>query len=221
MKQDVILVLDCGATNVRAMAVDRQGNIIARAATANASDIAAEKSDWHQWSLEAIMQRFADCCRQIHDQLASCTVRGITVTTLGVDGALVDEKGALLYPIISWKCPRTAAVMEKISQYMPARQLQQIAGVGAFAFNTLYKLVWLKENHPQLLAQVAPANYRARIERLFLFHLQAFDWNCPQHITPRYSAQQVAEYSQNLQQRIHDLEQENQRLQQQLARRGE
>ncbi|MBM0466785.1 phosphatase, partial [Klebsiella pneumoniae] len=72
-----------------------------------------------------------------------------------------------------------------------------------------------------LLAQVTPANYRARIERLFLFHLQAFDWNCPQHITPRYSAQQVAEYSQNLQQRIHDLEQENQRLQQQLARRGE
>ena len=116
MKQDVILVLDCGATNVRAMAVDRQGKIIARAATANASDIAAEKSDWHQWSLEAIMQRFADCCRQIHDQLASCTVRGITVTTFGVDGALVDEKGALLYPIISWKCPRTAAVMEKISQ---------------------------------------------------------------------------------------------------------
>ncbi|EOG5563857.1 pyridoxamine 5'-phosphate oxidase family protein, partial [Klebsiella pneumoniae] len=53
------------------------------------------------------------------------------------------------------------------------------------------------------------------------FHLQAFDWNCPQHITPRYSAQQVAEYSQNLQQRIHDLEQENQRLQQQLARKGE
>jgi len=221
MKQDVILVLDCGATNVRAMAVDRQGNIIARAATANASDIAAEKSDWHQWSLEAIMQRFADCCRQIHDQLASCTVRGITVTTFGVDGALVDEQGALLYPIISWKCPRTAAVMDTISRYMSARQLQQIAGVGAFAFNTLYKLIWLKENHPQLLAQVAPANYRARIERLFLFHLQAFDWNCPQHITPRYSAQQVAEYSQNLQQRIHDLEQENQRLQQQLVRRGE
>lgn len=159
MKQDVILVLDCGATNVRAMAVDRQGNIIARAATANASDIAAENSDWHQWSLEAIMQRFADCCRQIHDQLASCTVRGITVTTFGVDGTLVDEQGALLYPIISWKCPRTAAVMENISQYMPAHQLQQIAGVGAFAFNTLYKLIWLKECHPQLLAQAHAAVY--------------------------------------------------------------
>ncbi len=153
MKQDVILVLDCGATNVRAMAVDRQREHYRPRRNGERQRHRGGKSDWHQWSLEAIMQRFADCCRQIHDQLASCTVRGITVTTFGVDGALVDEKGALLYPIISWKCPRTAAVMEKISQYMPARQLQQIAGVGAFAFNTLYKLVWLKENHPQLLAQ--------------------------------------------------------------------
>ncbi|MBN0871716.1 hypothetical protein JTL93_36350, partial [Pseudomonas aeruginosa] len=32
-------------------------------------------------------------------------------------------------------------------------QLQQIAGFGAFAFNTMYKLIWLKECHPQLLAQ--------------------------------------------------------------------
>ena len=69
---------------------------------------------------------------------------------------------------------------------------------------------------PQLLARVAPANYRARIERIYRFHLQAFDWNCPQHITPRYTAQQVTEYSQTLQQRIDELERENQRLQQRI-----
>lgn len=101
MKQEVILVLDCGATNIRAIAVDRQGKIIARAATANASDIAIENSAWHQWSLEAIMQRFADCCRSLKTSLANCRVRGVTVTTFGVDGALVDEHGRLLYPIIS------------------------------------------------------------------------------------------------------------------------
>ena len=42
MKQEVILVLDCGATNVRAIAVNRQGKIVARASTPNASDIAME-----------------------------------------------------------------------------------------------------------------------------------------------------------------------------------
>lgn len=153
MKQDVILVLDCGATNVRAIAVDRQGQIIARASTPNASDIAAENSVWHQWSLDAILQRFADCCQRLATELASCQIRGITVTTFGVDGALVDEHGELLYPVISWKCPRTAAVMASIDRLISPQQLQDISGVGAFSFNTLYKLVWLKENHPRLLEQ--------------------------------------------------------------------
>ncbi|EPB3580651.1 FGGY family carbohydrate kinase [Escherichia coli] len=151
MKQEVILVLDCGATNVRAIAVNRQGKIVARASTPNASDIAMENNTWHQWSLDAILQRFADCCRQINSELTECHIRGIAVTTFGVDGALVDKQGNVLYPIISWKCPRTAAVMDNIERLISAQQLQAISGVGAFSFNTLYKLVWLKENHPQLL----------------------------------------------------------------------
>ncbi len=77
--------------------------------------------------------------------------------------------------------------------------------------------VLAKDDDPGLLARVTPDNYRARVERLFRFHLQAFDWNCPQHIMPRYSARQVAEYSQTLQQRIQALEQENLKLQQQLT----
>lgn len=151
MKNEVILVLDCGATNVRAIAVDRQGKIVARASTANASESAYENAAWHQWSLEAILQRFAECCRRLAAELPHCRIRGITVTTFGVDGALVDEQGELLYPTISWKCPRTLAVMENIGRIMTPQRLQEISGVGAFSFNTLYKLVWLKENHPQLL----------------------------------------------------------------------
>lgn len=153
MKQEVILVLDCGATNVRAMAVDRKGNIVARASTPNASVCATENAQWHQWSLADILQRFAQCCASVSDALAGSHVRGITVTTFGVDGALVDKQGALLYPIISWKCPRTAAVMAQLSQTIGQQRLQEISGVGAFSFNTLYKLVWLRENHPELLAR--------------------------------------------------------------------
>ncbi len=41
--------------------------------------------------------------------------------------------------------------MDNIEQLISAQRLQAISGVGAFSFNTLYKLVWLKENHPQLL----------------------------------------------------------------------
>ena len=145
------LVLDCGATNVRAIALDPEGNIVARAAVANESESAAENPAWHQWSLDAIMQRFAVCCQKISAALSEHHLCGMSVTTFGVDGALVDERGELLYPIISWKCPRTVPVMEAVARSCSPAELQQITGVGQFSFNTLYKLGWLQDNHPDLL----------------------------------------------------------------------
>lgn len=44
-----------------------------------------------------------------------------------------------------------------------------------------------------LLASPKTDSYRARVERGFLIHVEAFDWNCPQHITPRYTEAQVEE----------------------------
>lgn len=151
MRQDVVIVLDCGATNVRAIAVNTAGEVVAKAAVANATEPAREHPEWHQWSLEAILARFTHCCRELQPALAGYEIRAVTVTTFGVDGALVDEDGELLYPIISWKCPRTVAVMEQIRRYLDPEQLQRLSGVGQFGFNTLYKLIWLREQHPELV----------------------------------------------------------------------
>lgn len=52
------------------------------------------------------------------------------------------------------------------------------------------------------LAQLADPDYDARIERGFLIHLAAFDWNCPQHITPRYTEQDV---QQRINQAVQDV----------------
>ncbi|TBM20387.1 L-fuculokinase [Hafnia paralvei] len=151
MNNDVVIILDCGATNVRAIAVDAQGIVVAKATTPNASQPATENDQWHVWSLDDILQRFADCCQRIMPKLGGAKIHAISVTTFGVDGALVDANGELLYPVISWKCPRTAAIMEKIDRYITPDELQTISGIGQFSFNTLYKLIWLKENRPELL----------------------------------------------------------------------
>ncbi|WP_432473026.1 2Fe-2S iron-sulfur cluster-binding protein [Amphritea sp. HPY] len=39
----------------------------------------------------------------------------------------------------------------------------------------------------ELLQELEVDDYRARVERGFIIHIEAFDWNCPQHITPRYT----------------------------------
>jgi predicted pyridoxine 5'-phosphate oxidase superfamily flavin-nucleotide-binding protein len=35
--------------------------------------------------------------------------------------------------------------------------------------------------------------YRGRVERGLLISIEAFDWNCPQHITPRFTAGEIKE----------------------------
>ena len=42
-------------------------------------------------------------------------------------------------------------------------------------------------NDTDLAARLVSADYRAKVERLITFEIQAYDWNCPQHITPRYT----------------------------------
>lgn len=153
MKRDVVIVLDCGATNIRAIAVNPQGVVVAKAVQPNHSQPDPANPQWQLWPLDDILQSFAQCCRQLLPQISQCKIHAVTVTTFGVDGALVDASGNMLYPIISWKCPRTVAVMDDITRYMSAEKLQQISGIGQFSFNTLYKLIWLQENRPDLVKQ--------------------------------------------------------------------
>jgi uncharacterized protein len=40
---------------------------------------------------------------------------------------------------------------------------------------------------PELAARLVEPGYRAKVERGLVLRLEAFDWNCPQHITPRFS----------------------------------
>ncbi len=44
---------------------------------------------------------------------------------------------------------------------------------------------------PATLAKLELPDYRARVERGFLIEVEAFDWNCPQHITPRFTLAEI------------------------------
>jgi len=47
---------------------------------------------------------------------------------------------------------------------------------------------------------------RGKVERVLLINVISFDWNCPQYITPRYTAEEVAEAVASLKRRIAELE---------------
>lgn len=74
---------------------------------------------------------------------------------------------------------------------------------------------------PALVEFVTMPGYKARLERVFRLHLESFDWNCQQHITPRFTEQEIAEAVRPLRDRLTLLESENAELRAHLSRSEE
>ena len=71
----------------------------------------------------------------------------------------------------------------------------------------IWGLAEVVDNNPDLLAQLLDDNYEATPERAILFHVEAWDANCPQHIQPRFTEAEIAPTINALQQQITDLRQ--------------
>lgn len=69
---------------------------------------------------------------------------------------------------------------------------------------------------PVLADKLAVPGYNAKPERGLILHVEAFDWNCPQHITPRFSQAELEVTLAPVKRHIAELEQENAQLRRQL-----
>ena len=65
-------------------------------------------------------------------------------------------------------------------------------------------------DEPELLARLEDDDYPAQVERGFIIEVEGFDWNCPQHITPRFTEVEIGE-------QLTSLQDENRRLKALLA----
>ena len=73
------------------------------------------------------------------------------------------------------------------------------------------------EENPDLAKLVVIQDYKAKPERILRLRLVAFDWNCPQHITPRFTETEIAQAVQPLRERLAALEHENAELRAKLG----
>jgi predicted pyridoxine 5'-phosphate oxidase superfamily flavin-nucleotide-binding protein len=60
--------------------------------------------------------------------------------------------------------------------------------------------------HSELADQLAPESLRSKVQRLFLIQVISYDWNCPQYITPRFTAAEMEKRAAPLKARIAELE---------------
>ena len=67
------------------------------------------------------------------------------------------------------------------------------------------ELINSKQN-PDIIEHLTSKDYAAKVERGFLITIEGYDWNCPQHITPRWTANEIKKAILPLQERIAELE---------------
>lgn len=151
MSEKIILVLDCGATNVRTIAVNEKGKILVSDSLPNNTRPDPANENMIIWDVYEIWAKFIKTTATVLSKINRSDIAGVTVTAFGVDGAPFSKDGTMLYPVISWQCSRTEAVMTSIDKYISIDDLYEISGVQPFHFNTINKLVWFRENKPEIL----------------------------------------------------------------------
>jgi predicted pyridoxine 5'-phosphate oxidase superfamily flavin-nucleotide-binding protein len=81
------------------------------------------------------------------------------------------------------------------------------------------EIIELKDN-PELLSKLDLGEYEFRPERMMLFHIEAFDWNCPQHIIQRFTVEEIQIAFEPKFQYISKLEEEIENLKSRLKESG-
>lgn len=65
---------------------------------------------------------------------------------------------------------------------------------------------------PEIIEKLTMPGYKAKIERAMILHVEAFDWNCPQHITQRYTMDEIRMMTAPMTEHIEKLEKEIEEL---------
>ncbi len=145
-----ILSFDFGASSGRAMlAVLKDGKI--------------EMEEIHRFSNDTVIARgtmYWDVLRlffEIKTGITKAVNQGgfdaIGIDTWGVDFGLLNKKGDLISNPVHYRDTRTEGMPEKVFKTISKEELYRVTGSQTNRINTLYQLMYLKENEPELLAQ--------------------------------------------------------------------
>ena len=81
------------------------------------------------------------------------------------------------------------------------------------------EIISLTEND-SLYSKLNLREYKFRPERMMVFNIEAYDWNCPQHITPRYTVAEIEGVFDSQKNYINVLESEIKELKQKIKQAG-
>ena len=150
---DYLMAIDLGSTSLKALIFDLDGNIVSSAARATEKITPDAHPEWVIWDPDQIWN---DSAAAVKEALAGIDdpiqIKAVAVTGMGMDGVPVDAGGQHLYPFISWHDPRTAGQAQWWNENIGAEKTFSITGFPTWAITAAMRILWMKENEPQIMA---------------------------------------------------------------------
>jgi xylulokinase len=145
------LGLDIGTTNIKAVLLDSdQGKIISTVSLPTPIHHSGPNQDEHD--PQVLFTTIAQCIKR---SIGSYPVHALGVSSLAEAGLPLNRSGNPLFPIIAWYDPRSQPQADRILKSFSEKRLFEITGQKvSFSFG-LFKYLWIKENYPDRIRDIA------------------------------------------------------------------
>lgn len=146
--------IDLGTSSVKVLLMTKEGHIVDEATVEypvfypKANWAEQNPEDWWQGTLEALKILIQNNPSQ------KSAIRGIGFSGQMHGMVALDQIGQVLTPAIIWCDQRTESACEAITEHFGKEGLSELVGNMALTGFTAPKIMWLKENHPELFNQV-------------------------------------------------------------------
>ncbi len=153
MNSQVLLGLDIGTSGAKAVLIDAAGAVLAehtaeyQMQTPRPGWAEQDPEDWWQAAVASIRQVLADSKRKPHE------VTGVGLTGQMHGLVLLDEQDCVLRPCIMWNDQRTARQCDDINRRVGPDKLIRITGKPALTGFTAGKILWVRENEPDVYSR--------------------------------------------------------------------
>lgn len=146
--KDVIIALDEGTTNAKAIALDDEGNVIARF-TAPLT-LQTPREGWVEQSGDLLLSASVAVLEQAIRAVGVQRIAGLAIsnqreTAIG----WYRQSGKTLGPAISWQCSRTAPFCETLRQQGERDAVQALTGLPIAPLFSGSKMRWLLDSVPE------------------------------------------------------------------------
>lgn len=144
---NIYLGIDVGTTNLKVMAFDGNGELLSAYSEStpcfHLGNRSAEMDPVMIW--ESVKKGLKCVCGSVDG-----TIRSLGVSSMGEAGILCDGSGQPLYPFIAWYDIRPKKVLDKFMEKItPEEVFAETGQIPAVKYG-LMKLLWMKEQHPEL-----------------------------------------------------------------------